>query len=136
MITFEVCVTVHHNHKVNEYPTWCNQCLTLLQVLNNSTCFGRMHPSSGVVVFVTSAKRCSGVSVVEGTAWVAVVWRRAVAEGASSGSLSYSTCNKVIHWLHQVGYSFTLERQTIAYSVFGSTHTCLNLAAREQDTIV
>jgi hypothetical protein len=32
-----------------------------------------MLPSSGVIVFVTAAKWCSGVSVVEGTAWVAVV---------------------------------------------------------------
>jgi hypothetical protein len=38
-LVFQVCVTVHHNHKVNEHPTWCNQCITLFQVLYNSTCF-------------------------------------------------------------------------------------------------
>jgi hypothetical protein len=32
-----------------------------------------MSPSSEVIVFATAAKWCSGVSVVEGTAWVAVV---------------------------------------------------------------
>jgi hypothetical protein len=37
------------------------------------TCFGRMRPSSGEIVFATAAKWCSGVSVVEGTALVAVV---------------------------------------------------------------
>jgi hypothetical protein len=42
-----------------------------------------MRPSSGVIVFVTAAKWCSGVSVVEGTAWVAVVWKRVVAEGVT-----------------------------------------------------
>jgi hypothetical protein len=44
-----------------------------VQVLYDSTCFGRMRPSSGVIVFATAAKWCSGVSVVEGTAWVEVV---------------------------------------------------------------
>jgi hypothetical protein len=55
----------------------------LLQVVNNCTCFGRMRPSSGVIVYITAAKWCSGVSVVEGTAWVAVVWKRVVAEGVT-----------------------------------------------------
>jgi hypothetical protein len=32
-----------------------------------------MRPSSGVIVFATAAKWCSGVSVVEGTAWIVVV---------------------------------------------------------------
>jgi hypothetical protein len=38
-----------------------------------STCFGRMRPSLGVIVFATAAKWFSGVSVVEGIVWVAVV---------------------------------------------------------------
>jgi hypothetical protein len=38
---FEVCVTVHHNHKVNEYSTWCNQCITLLLLLYN--CINVIH---------------------------------------------------------------------------------------------
>jgi hypothetical protein len=32
-----------------------------------------MLPSSGVIIFATAAKWSYGVSVVEGTAWVAVV---------------------------------------------------------------
>jgi hypothetical protein len=55
--------------------------IALLQVMYDSTCFGHTRPSSGVIVFATAAKWCSGVSVVEGTARVAVVWRRTVAEG-------------------------------------------------------
>jgi hypothetical protein len=35
-----------------------------------------MRPSSGVIGYTTAAKWCFGVSVVEGTAWVAVVWKR------------------------------------------------------------
>jgi hypothetical protein len=35
-----------------------------------------MNPSSGVTGYTTAAKWCSGVSVVEGTAWEAVVWKR------------------------------------------------------------
>jgi hypothetical protein len=34
--------------------------------------------------YATAAKWCSGVSVVEGTAWVAVVWKRVVAEGVTT----------------------------------------------------
>jgi hypothetical protein len=36
------------------------------------------------MVFLTAAKWCSGDSVVQGTVWVAVVWRRAVAEGVTN----------------------------------------------------
>jgi hypothetical protein len=39
-----------------------------------------MRPSSEVIIFATATKWCSGVSVVEGTAWV---WKRVVAEGAT-----------------------------------------------------
>jgi hypothetical protein len=42
-----------------------------------------MRPSSGVIVFVTAPKWCSGVSVVEGTEWVAVVWKSVEAEGVT-----------------------------------------------------
>jgi hypothetical protein len=64
---------VHYNHKVNEYPNCCKQFISLLQVMYKSTSFGRMRPSSGVMVFLTAAKWCSGDSVVQGTVWVAVV---------------------------------------------------------------
>jgi hypothetical protein len=42
-----------------------------------------MRPSSGVIGYTTAPKWCSGLSVVEGTAWVAVVWKRVVAEGVT-----------------------------------------------------
>jgi hypothetical protein len=43
-----------------------------------------MRSSSGVIVFTTAAKWCSGVSVVEVTVWVAMVWKRVVAEGVTT----------------------------------------------------
>jgi hypothetical protein len=43
-----------------------------------------MRPSSGVIGYTAAAKWCSGVSVVVGTAWVAVVWKRVEVEGATS----------------------------------------------------
>jgi hypothetical protein len=58
-----------------------------------------MRPSSGVIVFVTAAKWCSGVSVVERIAWVTVVRKRVVVEGvteSSSDSLSYSLQNTIL----------------------------------------
>jgi hypothetical protein len=36
-----------------------HKCIALLQVLYDSTYFGRMRPSSGVIVFATAAKWCS-----------------------------------------------------------------------------
>jgi hypothetical protein len=35
-------------------------------------------------LYTTAAKGCSRVSVVEGTVWVAVVWKRVVAEGVTT----------------------------------------------------
>jgi hypothetical protein len=43
-----------------------------------------MRPSSGVICYTTAAKWGSGVSVVEETAWVAVMWKRVVAEGVTA----------------------------------------------------
>jgi hypothetical protein len=43
-----------------------------------------MRPSSGVTGYTTGAKWGAGVSVVEGTEWVAVVWKRVVAEGVTT----------------------------------------------------
>jgi hypothetical protein len=45
------------------------KCVALLQVLNDSTCFGRMRPSSGVIIFATAAQWCS-VSTKEKTEFV------------------------------------------------------------------
>jgi hypothetical protein len=56
-----------------------------------------MRPSSGVICYTTAGKWCSGVSAVEGTAWVAVVWKRVVAEGATTRHVElYTTYNKFI----------------------------------------
>jgi hypothetical protein len=92
-----------------------------------------MSPSSGVIVFATAAKWCSGVSVVvapSATARLHTTATHAVpsttenpehhfADVANTitpedGRIrpkhveSYNTCNKAIHFVHQVGYSFTL----------------------------
>jgi hypothetical protein len=55
-----------------------------------------MRPSSGVIVFTTAAKWCSGVSIVEGTAWVAVVWKRVVAEGVTTRPVEWCSGVSVV----------------------------------------